>query len=243
MHKLEFQRSFCSPRAILAIKSKSDLEYKLNNLRHTKRSELDEALSFLEREPQTKKTWHQKAFILLAYGHLEGFIKEASDLFISYITFSKHPTQELSLPIIIKIIGKEIEMASASEKIRHRVEKYNSITNQLSKRASINWKTFINTESNLNWDVFSDICFTFSIDPTVFNTKQLFFETTLLRLRNAIAHRGTQDPDSTIDMDTTLSYLQSCKDIIEKYHDELINCLQKEKFKKKNTKITNKKST
>ena len=101
---------------------------------------------------------------VMAYAHWEGFVKEAASCYLLYLSNKSISLSRLR-PCFQAIVCKsELMIALGSTK---RIGPHLAIINRLVDRLaeSVTLPTFIiDTESNLNWEVFENICNIVGID-------------------------------------------------------------------------------
>lgn len=102
--------------------------------------------------------------------------------------------------------------------LKKRCELLDEILDCGDKRFTRSNDDLINTKSNLNFDVFSDICIVCGIDPANFEKHSTFIDVFLLKRRNSIAH-GEETliyvDDLNVLADTTMELIRSFSDALE----------------------------
>jgi len=153
-----------------------------------------------------------RSAILLSHAHWEGFVKEAAKAYISYVAFKapfldkvKANFQAIACKPYFMIAGK------ATNRIAPHIEIVRQFTDLItvnSVKTMIDIETAINTESNLGWDVFENICQTIGIDHNHWSINGQFIND-LRDSRNSIAHGGLDRPDEKYSTEVIKFVLES----------------------------------
>ena len=93
---------------------------------------------------------------------------------------------------------------------------------------NLNLLVFINTKSNLNFEVFTDICTILGIDDSDYQLRQKAIDEQLLTQRNKIAHGKYL----TIDYEEYISIYNLVIELIRDFKDDLLNAAVTEQYKK-----------
>lgn len=209
--------------------------------------ELSELIILLEENENNKVIC--KTFYLLLYSHWEGYIKNSSKLYLSFVSKTKYKFVELTdnfSAIFIKGLVKELNISNDSLALNTELQLINSVSDlhtlKVSKKMKVNVdnpqdKTFINTQDNLSSKVFKTICETTGLGyKDIYEVKKRIIDNDLLHNRNLISH-------GNIVLDNETSFLEfnnikKLRDyillVIEAYRDELLyyavnNCFLKSK--------------
>lgn len=86
----------------------------------------------------------------------------------------------------------------------------------------------INTKSNLNFEVFSDICIVCGLDPRSFETSSGFIDVLLLKRRNSIAH----GEETFVELDDLDRIADDTISLIRSFGDQLENRAVLQEFKR-----------
>ncbi|GBF81228.1 MAE_28990/MAE_18760 family HEPN-like nuclease [Aphanothece sacrum] len=149
-------------------------------------------LSLLKNKIPTQKGTEQnvliKAGITLLYAHWEGFIKYSAECYLQFVSLQKLKYNELDYCFIALCSRKSINELLKTKKFELQQEIVKNLLDNLEERAKIPYEGIINTKSNLNFDVFRDICMIVGIDYKQYETKKNAIDEELLTIRNKIAH-------------------------------------------------------
>ena len=132
-----------------------------------------------------------RAGIALTYAHWEGFIKESSECYLSYLSSLRLKHNDLSLNLIALAFFNKIKNAKDFEKCYEVVHflKDSESRCQLPKS--------IETDSNLNSVVLKKITQMLGLNYTEYETRANFIDINLLAKRNEIAHGEYRKVDFT----------------------------------------------
>lgn len=98
----------------------------------------------------------------------------------------------------------------------------------MENRANVPHDNIINTKSNLNFEVFCDICTILGIDYKKYELKQKAIDEQLLTQRNKIAHGKYL----TVDYEEYMHIHQLVIDIMRMMKDDILNAAVTEKYKR-----------
>ncbi len=129
-----------------------------------------------------------RAGVCLLYAHWEGFVKGASTAYLNYVAFQRRNYEELSTSFIALGHRGAFNAALGSSRISLRMNLTEALMHGLSTRANIPWEDAVDTRSNLNSEVLSEIICLVNIDGTKYDGKKNFLDVILLKSRNEIAH-------------------------------------------------------
>lgn len=167
-------------------------------------TKLDEDLSWRRKEFTTLKFMinesrrHQKevllrAAIALLYAHWEGHIKHCSLVYLKLlnhlgITYSNMKENFLQLSL-----SEKFKQGFSIKKFSSQKEIYRYLTSEQRSSFFINEDTVIDTESNLKYEVVFNMLEQLGLNSSIFELKENFINSKLLRCRNAIAHGDRVD--------------------------------------------------
>lgn len=166
--------------------------------------------------------------VALAYAHLEGFVKTASEVYLSFIESRGLRFSQLNDNFITFGVKKHIHGLIDSKSHVLNTEVVNKILNVLDEKARFSFKSAVKTESNLKSDVFSNIAASLGIMTTFYEGYYNFMDDVLLKNRNKIAH-GEYILVSIDEFDSM------CKDvilIIRAYKTDIENLTVTESYKR-----------
>lgn len=169
-----------------------------------------------------------RAGMALLCAHFEGFIKDASYDYLSFVANQNICYKDLQEVFSIWKIHSLIEECAKSSKysIQARVlEKYNALS---SEPFSINKKLMINTHSNPSTEVLKELLLTLGVETDIFRTKANYIDSSLLANRHSIVH-GERTNLAYDDFSVTFDIIMR---ILDDYKDFLIDAAAEEAYKK-----------
>lgn len=188
-----------------------------------------------------------KSCILLLYAHWEGYVKNSSKLYLKYISEKK---------IRLDLLTGNFHAIIVKGQIKGCMESYESLTlsneikfiEKLSERLNQNFKLnikmndhdrsdkqFIDTESNLNSEVFRNILNVIGLNyKNELETRKNYIETFLLNSRNAISHGSKIDDIDLDEFSLEIGDVEKLKNviffIIDCFTEELKDYIEKEYY-------------
>ena len=135
-----------------------------------------------------KKNILIRASIILSYSHWEGHIKECALIYLCYINHLGISYENLNDNFIQLSLAEKFKEGFSIKKFTSQKQIHHYLTTPINENFKINAEIVINTESNLKFEVFSNILDQLGLDKFHFELKENFINSKLLRCRNAIAH-------------------------------------------------------
>lgn len=168
-----------------------------------------------------------RSSIALSYAHWEGFVKNASENYLIYLSARKLKGKEASTSLQRTFLFSRL---STYGEIR-KIESLNSFMSYCEVElpdATLQWdhKKIIQTKSNLYFEVFEDILTKIGVDKSRYETKAHKVDA-LVRLRNSVAH-GERP---TISAEDAIEYVRIVRELIDSFKTDLINLIAEEKYK------------
>jgi len=169
-----------------------------------------------------------RAGIALLYAHWEGFIKSSSTLYIEFVNKRGHAYQDLKTTFIALGLSKRLGEVTDTKKHSLRISAVNFILDNCAKRAELPAQSAINTRSNLNSEVFTDIAVICGIDSSKYEPFYNLIDKSLLKRRNAIAHGDHLD----VDTDQFLTLCEEVQQLMRWYKTDIDNAAATEAYKR-----------
>lgn len=130
-----------------------------------------------------------RAALVLAYAHLEGFVKDAASAYVHLVARKSRRLSDLTLCFQALACRAELSAAqSASRRIGPRIEVVRRLTDQLEEACQMDATGAIDTESNLTAAVLQNICASVGTDYAADWSTDAPYIDDLFRNRSAIAH-------------------------------------------------------
>jgi hypothetical protein len=160
---------------------------------------LDEDIAWRKREFTTLKFMldnargHEKlilmrASIALLYAHWEGHIKHCALVYLNYLNHLAPSYENMSDNFIQLSLGQKFSQGFSIKKFSSQKEIFDYLTQTQKSNFSIKEEVVINTESNLKYEVILNILDQLGLDSSLYQLKENFINSKLLKCRNAIAH-------------------------------------------------------
>lgn len=137
-----------------------------------------------------------RAGVPLLYAHWEGFIKQASQFYLEYVSNQRLKYSELSSCFVVFGAKKHLSHVVESHRAAVNIAAVDFFRGCADARADISLSNAINTKSNLKSEVFIDIALSLGVAIGPYDTYFNLIDESLLARRNAIAHGEYLDLDS-----------------------------------------------
>lgn len=157
----------------------------------------------------------------LAYAHWEGFVKQASEHYLNFVSNTGLRYDELNPCFVAVGLRGYLRQIFDSSRGDVFVGAMEYILDTLPTPAKIPYGSAINTRSNLNFSIFEGIARTVGVDAKPYETRSRFIDESLLARRNRIAHGEYLDIDKA-------AFFDLCDEAIAMlrwYKSDLENCL------------------
>jgi hypothetical protein len=199
--------------------TESDLSYQLDSELTWRRKELSDLKSAIRSADPVARRVLLRSLVTMSYAHWEGYVRISATKYFTHITLKKKAYRDLDRQFYTNSFLARLDAFYRSKSSTKDACTFigSILDSQESRFAFIN-PQLIDTKSNLNTDVISDLCLVCGFDGTFFEDNRFFIDATLLKKRNAIAH-GQDDGIDERDVDDfvnkTLSLLEQFKTLIE----------------------------
>jgi RiboL-PSP-HEPN len=184
-----------------------------------RRKELSDLKQAIKTSDSASKSALLKSLIAMSYSHWEGYIKFIAAKYFEYFTIRKKLFNELDRQFYVNSMLARLDSISTSRtSIEEKCNIINEILDNQEKRFSYVNQSLIDTRSNLNSFVISDICLICGISSEHFKDQSNFIDVLLLKRRNAIAHGQQEDvQEETMDdfVGNVLSLMTHFRDLLE----------------------------
>lgn len=129
-----------------------------------------------------------RAGISLLYAHWEGFIKNSSEIYLSYVESRALPYRDLKSCFVVFGLKGKINTLVEGKKSLPNIEAMDFIFSKMDETARLQISTAVNTESNLTSEVFRNIAGSLNINTSQYETKFQLIDSSLVKRRNKVAH-------------------------------------------------------
>lgn len=160
-----------------------------------------------------------RAGVPLLYAHWEGFVKQASQDYLEYVSNQRLKYNELSSCFVVFGAKKHLSHVVDSRRTAVNIAAVEFFRSCLEQRADLSLSNAINTQSNLKSEVFLDIAMSLGVPLDSYSTYSNFIDESLLARRNAIAHGEYLD----LDADAFKGLADEVIKLLRMYKDDLQN--------------------
>ncbi|MEW2066502.1 MAE_28990/MAE_18760 family HEPN-like nuclease [Streptomyces sp. NPDC007346] len=130
-----------------------------------------------------------RSAVVLTYAHWEGFVKQGSAAYVSFINDANVRVADLKFPFQAAYVSSAFKRAVSSTKARYLGELLQEIDARRLEIFSVSPDKCIDAESNLSSTVFRDIVHGIGLEHLpLYETRSAFIDQRLVRARNQVAH-------------------------------------------------------
>lgn len=203
-------------------------------------TELSNYRSFIIQSKGKSKDAMLRGGVTLLYAHWEGFIKNTSDLYYSFVVDQNVKLSELNNSFISIALRSKLEDLITSKKL----SVHNSVIETFFQKSGTVHKFSSNSPirtSNLKYEIFEDVCLMLGIDINEFHKKykkrgfdrsiQLIIDEDLLNKRNNIAHGNFL---SISEKEFKSLYDVIVNGLLYNFKEQVMDCAQNKKYLKIN---------
>lgn len=215
----------------MIINSIEDFEDELlNDLTWRKREMINLSFAVSNETTNINKSVLVRAGISLLCAHWEGYIRHAANAYILFVASQKVKTKDLNDSFATLKLKRKIAELSTSKKISVQKELIHEIVDMMESEFAITYidrpgKRVINTDSNLNYDLFQEILKVLSIE-NIYETKRRYIDAMMLKNRNAIVH-GEKIFFDRFDFSELFNQVF---EIMESFKKQLIECADNRRY-------------
>ncbi|WP_028313580.1 MAE_28990/MAE_18760 family HEPN-like nuclease [Desulfatibacillum aliphaticivorans] len=161
-----------------------------------------------------------RSAIVLSYAHWEGFVKDASEAYVNLVAQKSRSFSSYSNNFKALICRNELRIAKeSSRKIGPHLRVVERFTEKLDESISLSTGGAVDTESNLNSEVFSNLCESMGIDyEKRWSTNGPFIDD-MFSSRCSIAHGELYEPDAVYSLEVLRFVISS----IDKFSTDIEN--------------------
>lgn len=176
-----------------------------------------------------------RASVVMLYSHWEGHIKKAGKLYINYLNYLGLKYSAMSENNLTVGLFSNFNSDNQGRGF-YSFEKYVDfiMVKYANDKFNVDSDKVINTKSNLQLDVLSEIFAVIGISDTQFLANKLYIDEQLLKYRNCIAHGEDTRRNEEIKLDP-VSYQELHEKVVELiavFDTDLCNHVVLEKYKK-----------
>ncbi|MGK4001088.1 MAE_28990/MAE_18760 family HEPN-like nuclease [Sorangium sp. So ce1036] len=173
----------------MKVRTAEDLLDLLDNSSQRRKRELTTVHAGIKDWRAHEMAFAHRAAVTFAYAHWEGFVKDAAQGYVAYVDNLGPPFCELIANFQALACKTKIMVAGAATKrIAPHFEVVGLFTQQSMQRVRIDAVKAIDTESNLTWEVFQNICLSIGVNVDPKWVVYAHWIDELFQSRCAIAH-------------------------------------------------------
>lgn len=197
----------------------ADLSDQFAQDRSWRLKEMSDLKSAILRADAGLQTVLLRALVAICYAHWEGSVRFSSRKYLEHIALRKMRYSQLDRQFLRNyFLPRLASLSSSRASISARCDLVDEILNASDRRFARVNEDIVNTRSNLNSDVFADICLVCGVPAELFTDQATFIDVVLLKRRNAIAH-GEETLVGIDDLDMlpsqTISLMRGFGDALE----------------------------
>jgi hypothetical protein len=160
-----------------------------------------------------------RALVAICYAHWEGYVRFAARKYLEHVALRKLSLSTLTPQFLKNVfLPRMATFVGSKPSVLERCAFIDEVLGAKEKRYSHVNLDLINTNSNLNFATFSDICTVCGVAIPPFASKSDFIDVILLKRRNAIAH-GEETfvaiADVQMLLENTIELIRSFGDALE----------------------------
>jgi hypothetical protein len=162
-----------------------------------------------------------RSLIAICYAHWEGHVRFAARKYLGYVALRKLSYGDLDRQFLRNyFLPRLAGLSNSKTSVAERCALVDEILSSSNRRFSRVNTELIDTKSNLNFDVLSEICLVCNIPTTTFAEHENFVDVFLLKRRNGIAHGEEtfveiEDADELTE--TTVGLMRAFGDALENH--------------------------
>lgn len=197
-----------------------DLSNQLTQDRIWRIREISDLRSLTERADPIQQRVLLRSLVTMCYAHWEGYVRFSARKFLEHIALRKLRYDEIERQFFRNYFLPRLTALSSNKgSLEDRCTLIDNILDFSDRRFSHVNNDLVNTQSNLNFDVFRDICLICGVSVEKFASKQVFIDVFLLKRRNSIAH----GEDTLVGIEDLLKLVDESIELMRTFGDDLEN--------------------
>ncbi|WP_394143078.1 MAE_28990/MAE_18760 family HEPN-like nuclease [Vibrio atypicus] len=214
----------------MKIRSLTELDDQLSKDLSWRRKEFTSLKFMVSSSRKHEKTILMRASIAMLYAHWEGHIKFCAQAYITYLKHVAPSYKQMTNNFIQMSAGEKFKEGFSIKRFSSQQEIFEYLTKDQDDKFDVNENVVIDTESNLKYEVVFNILGQLGLDTTVFELKENFINSKLLKCRNAIAHGDRLSEQDLIDTHTELE--KELLLMIETFQNLILNAAENKSYLK-----------
>lgn len=138
-----------------------------------------------------------RASLPLLYAHWEGFVKESSEAYLTYVAGQKLPYGQLASCFVVFGAKKHLADLVSARQSKANIAAVNFFRTNANANSNLSLSGAIRTDSNLSSTVFENIATSIGVDFSPYESYANLIDKNLLDRRNRIAHGEYLDVDGS----------------------------------------------
>jgi len=213
----------------MKIRTAEELSDKLASDLAWRKRELSEMKSLIESKTVSNQRHNTllRSGVCILYSHWEGFVKLAASSYLEYVRAKKLNYNQLSSNFLALAMKSKLREINETNKSSLYIPVCNFFLSELNQRCILpEPKDAISTASNLSSEILKEITYILGIDFSLYSTKTVLIDISLLKTRNEIAHGSylILDRDEYIDLHTEVI------EMLDMFRNQIENAAIEKKF-------------
>lgn len=172
----------------MKIRSINDLQDLIDKDLAWRKKELTALMSNIKCARNFARNTAIRSGITLLYAHWEGAVKNIATYYLCFVAYQKLPYKLLKRNFLALSAKKEVHQFDSTNKATLHNKILNDLFEKNEQRSNIPYENVINTASNLNSEVFTEIMTTIGLNFSQYESSFALINEVLLNMRNHIAH-------------------------------------------------------
>lgn len=217
----------------MKIRSKLELNDFIDAELSWRKHEMTNMKTMVETSRKSQQSLAIRSSIVMLYSHWEGFVKNTAKALLCYLKIKGYKYSELKSNFLTAGMMNVAGGENSQINTWRTVLLYDFLMEQhASENFSVDEDKYVNTKSNLNSEVLKEILYKLGIPEDRFITYYLIIDSSLLKIRNEIAHgeNTSARADSALDVDGFLALYHKVFELIELYRNEIENYIYSDGF-------------
>lgn len=203
----------------MKIRSYEDYITKINDDLVWRKKEINYVFLQANSNRSLNQKFYIRAGIAILYSHWEGYIKNASELYLIHVKSQKKNFEDLKPNFLTIKFMNELKNCTNSENQKYFNEVLKNILSMNKQRANFGEYNIIKTNSNLTSSVLVSILTIIGIDLNLFELKYKQIDEILVKSRNEIVHGD----DVNFEFEIFKELKESVIEMLNEFKDKLEN--------------------
>ncbi|AWI26806.1 MAE_28990/MAE_18760 family HEPN-like nuclease [Flavobacterium pallidum] len=179
----------------MKIRTVEELQNRLDDDFAWRRKELTNIYTNVSSSKPKQMNTNIRIGVVMLYAHWEGFIKNAAETYLIFVSSKKLTYNQLSNNFIALSLKAKLSVFQETNKNTLHTQLVDFLLGNLDIRAQVPTENVIKTQSNLNSNILKEILSIIGVSYDQFELKEKFIDTQLLNIRNSVAHGQNPDMD------------------------------------------------